>query len=117
MTFCYLENDPKNYDYFMRYAKGVKTRMSFFNIDNQIQIEEIQKHLEDNGYQKNDQQATIKWVQDHAKAFRKYLNTIKIIYLTLACSDKNMHNITLEEFFEQEKKLNNRKAYCLDTIL
>jgi hypothetical protein len=117
MDICYLEKDMKNYDYFQRYARSTGTQKEFFQIDNQIQAEEIHIHLKRHGYTCGDCGEVVEWVNKNGKTFRDFLNTNKIIYLVFKSSGHAMEKITLTEFFEKEEEINKKNKDCLEAIL
>jgi hypothetical protein len=114
MNFCYLEKDVKNYEYFKRYYKLKENCTEFFKLDNKIQFEEITKHIENHHGSPHNQNTAYEWIRENGEKFRHYINTLKIICLVFKCMNKT--DITQEEFFEMESRINNLKGSCLETI-
>jgi hypothetical protein len=114
MNFCYLEKDIKNYEYFKRYYELNDTCTEFLKLDNQIQVEEIKKHHRQRCLPQEINVVAYDWIRKNGEKFRHYINTIKIICLVFKCMDKT--DITQEEFFEMESRINNLKGSCLETI-
>lgn len=117
MNFCYLEKDRKTFEYFKEYLQYLDTsNKNCLYLDNKLQIIEMENHLNRNGYNSNDLEATIEWVKNNAEGFRSYLNTIKLVYIVWKCMGNNWENFNWESFVKIEDNINNLKSKCLDTI-
>jgi len=91
---CILEKDNKTYDYFKRYLailglddikSSLETSLKIENLpkkvfflDNMIQKEEIELHLEANKHILDQPAEALNWIEKNGKGFRNYLQTIKI---------------------------------------
>lgn len=75
--FCNLELDEKGFQLIVKYLKKCKQKEDFFIVDNGLQIKEIEAHMYRNWMDKN---AGYHWVEEHAKNFRRYLNSIKLLW-------------------------------------
>jgi hypothetical protein len=79
-----------------------------------IQYNAIREYLLNHGFDKDDNFETARWIKKNAKAFRDYLNTIKLVYIIWYCSNKKYGIISWEEFCMISDKLMETKEYCLD---
>jgi len=117
MPFCVLEKDRKTFHYFKQYVQFLESEhKTCLIVDNEIQAQEIRNHLASNGFSSDNHQEGINWIKNNGKAFRDYLNSIKIVYLIWKCMGNRWTDITWEEFLELEEKVNSLKPVCLDTI-
>lgn len=113
--FCILEKDIKTFTLFQRYIDCFENDRSSIELDNRIQAEELRLHLEMNHLSPGDTSAKLDWISNHGKAFRDYLNTIKLIYFV--CRVTNLDPKTLDEGrFAQLEETVNRERTCLETI-
>ena len=103
--FCTLEKDNKTFNYFKEYLFYLDSN-SILYIDNKIQHNEIINHLKNNGYSDSDTYEITKWINKNAKNFRKYLNTIKLIFIIIKCSNININDLSFEQFCKIEDKIN-----------
>jgi hypothetical protein len=122
--FCFVENEPKAFDIVKQYnlrAKACLTEMDklrvFHQLDNEIQAKEIEAHLYINHIPEIDGPLEqVRWTSSYGHAFRIYLNTLKIIYISLiatGCCD--IDTMTFEEFCKFKEAINKNKA-LLDII-
>jgi hypothetical protein len=116
MRFCVLENDRKTFEYANRYAECFAEGRSCMELDNAIQADEVSAHMWTNQIPPANQEEKIRWVLEHGREFRQYLNTIKLIYVVWTASGRSWDEMTFEEFQKIEHRINNIKETCLDTI-
>lgn len=117
LKFCKLSHDEKTFNYFKNYVECLEKKdRSFFNVDQEIQEEEIRNHLIFKGFLDGNEEEGIRWIEEYGKSFRNYLNTIKLVYLVWHCMEKPWILITWEEFCHLEDKINEVKDICLDKI-
>jgi hypothetical protein len=122
MPFCILERDRKTFEYFKKYVEFLETEnQTCLILDNKIQAKEIEDHLRLNGINsagidEKKREEISKWIVDHAKPFRDYLNSIKLVYVVWKCMGNSWKNISWEDFITIEDNLNQLKGNCLDTI-
>lgn len=116
MQFCTLESDEKTFEYANRYAECFERGASCLELDNSIQADEIAAHMWVNHIPQSDQGAKIRWIMEHGKEFRQYLNTIKLIYVVWTASGRSWSELSFEEFQKIEQRINGIKRTCLDTI-
>lgn len=116
MQFCVLEDDTKTFEYANRYAECFEKNESCLDLDNSIQADEIATHMWVNRIPPGDQGAKVRWIMEHGKEFRQYLNTIKLIYVVWTASGRSWGEMSFEEFRRIERRINGIKETCLDTI-
>ena len=117
MAFCILDNDKKTFEYFKKYVQFLENEDDTCHIlDNRIQIDEIRDHLYRHGKDENHKDEIDRWIDENARPFREYLNTIKLVYVVWKCMGKEWQNIEFDEFNAIEETLNKLKHKCLDTI-
>jgi len=119
--FCRILKERKDYNYFKFYCNIVEEEKSVSDrcqkLDYEIQGKELLKHLEKNKDLIHDRAIEeIDWVCKNAKNFRMYLNTLKLVYVILDCENKDMKNVSWEEFCEVCEKINQLKSSYLDNI-
>lgn len=115
MMFCVLEKDPKTYEYFRRCAQHilVNDADNLARLDAELQSREIMTHLEVNGIPQANTDEKIRWIQDHSKGFRAYLNTIK--FAAMVWCTTNQREPIWDEFCAVADQIASKKA-CLDNI-
>lgn len=113
--FCILEKDTKTFTLFQRYILCFEHGHSSLELDNSIQAEELRLHLEMNGLGADNTAAKLDWISTHGKAFRDYLNTIKLVYFVCKVSNMDPRTMTEGEFASLEERVNLERA-CLSTI-
>lgn len=117
MSFCILDKDIKTFEYFKKYVQFLETEDNTCHIlDNRIQADEIREHLRRNGMDESHKEEIDRWIDENARPFREYLNTIKLVYVVWKCMGKDWDNIGFDEFHAIEENLNRIKNKCLDTI-
>lgn len=104
--FCILEQDDKTFCYLKRYLDAGNNTYKVFQLDNIIQREEIEVHLNINNKNNLDAGEMLEWVKRYSPQFREYINTIKLLAMLFMIEGKNSSNITYEEYIEKEKSLN-----------
>ena len=128
--FCFLENDIKTFEYTKRYIKTLLkislNKEDIFNLDNEIQSEEIQLHLNRLQIPEWDINKIllekIKWTEINSKPFRIYLNSIKMIALISITFHNCCNNCEITQEYTQEKynkivrNINEFKLNLIDTI-
>ncbi|MFA5617492.1 MAG: hypothetical protein WDK95_11650 [Syntrophorhabdaceae bacterium] len=112
--FCYLEHDQKTFEYLKTYFE--KKDIDLGKVDIKIQEQEIKDHLKRNGKCESDNREICDWIDNNAKNFRQYLNTIKIIFLVCKISGFELKDVTWEVFCRLEDKVNNLKDNVLEKI-
>lgn len=75
--FCALELDEKGFNLILEYIEKCKMQEDFFRLDAKIQLREIEAHVYRHWMDKN---ADLHWIEEHAKKFRRYLNSIKVLW-------------------------------------
>lgn len=112
--FSELEADEKTFTYATKYLEYYSSEGSpKENLDNQITIQELRWHTRQQpGYT---QEEVAAWIVKNGKAFRAYLNTIKLIVLIHSCNSGTAP-LTWERFLEIREALNRMKARILDSI-
>jgi len=113
--FCILEKDLKTYAYFRRYVACFENRDSCLEVDNHIQAEELAEHIHRNSLHHEDTPAKLHWISCHGKAFREYLNTIKLVYVLCKANGKDPAALSESEFAQLEDAINQQR-YCLQSI-
>jgi len=117
MTFCKLEKDGKTYEYVKKYIIWYMHHQDkdFFELDAQVQAEELKKHLENNNFE-NKNQEILEWIKKYSEKFRMYLNTIKIVFAIWHCTgDTRVPN--WEQFCNIVERVDEIKESCLDSIM
>lgn len=122
--FCDIPIDLKTYQYIQRYIDYIENKhINIEELDNKIQIEEIKFHLQmTHCPDEVANQEAINWIQKHAKGFRLYLNSIKLIaliYVTrhLECDIKcEFKKFTFEMFEKTAKDLNILQIIVLNSF-
>jgi len=116
--FCIIENEQKAFDIVKLYY--IKTHGSsendqlkiLHNLDNEIQFHEISTHCYLNGTPEHERlQEHINWINAYGASFRSYLNTLKILFLTLDAAHTNFEDLTFEEFCKIKDRINDHKAF------
>lgn len=113
--FCILEDDEKTFCLLKKFITCFKQQKDILNLEINLQTKEIKEHLYNNGINENDTDEKIKWVNKYGKAFRDYLNTIKIASL-IWITNNYKKEFTKKEFQILLKNINDNKDSCLDTI-
>lgn len=113
--FCILEKDIKTFTLFQRYIDCFESASSSTAFDNRIQAEELRLHLEINHLSKSDTAAKLEWISTHGKAFREYLNTIKLVFFVCRVTGTDPRSLDEEGFATLEETVN-RERNCLETI-
>ena len=117
MSFCILESDQKTFEYFKKYVEFLETEENTCHIlDNRIQADEIRDHLKRHGMDENHKEEIDRWIDENARPFREYLNTIKLVYVVWKCMGNVWHSIQWNDFNRIQENLNKIKDKCLDTI-
>lgn len=117
MNFCYLEKDPKTFEYFKEYLSFLEEKNgTCLSLDNDIQLREMRQHLDRNGLTEDNCDAIIDWVKNNGENFRNYLNSIKIAYVVWKCMGYKWDELDWNNFCDLEEKINGLKNRCLDTI-
>lgn len=93
--FCKLDLDEKGFKILVKYLNTCKQNTDFFITDNETQAKEIEIHVFRNWMDKN---AGVHWVEEYGAAFRKYLNTIKLLWAAHVLEYGNDTNFTHEEY-------------------
>ena len=101
--FCNLEKDEKGFQILTEYLEKCRTKDDIFIADNKIQIKECEVHMYRNWLDKN---ADLHWVEEYAEAFRRYLNSLKILWAAHVLEHGNDKEFTYEEYC---KLINNWK--------
>jgi len=117
--FCFIEDEQKAFEIVKLYyektinIKNEKDQLKeLHNIDNQIQAKEINNHIYLNRIPEAECcDEKIHWINCYAHSFRSYLNTLKIIFITLYTSDTNFENLSFEDFCLLKNKINKNKAF------
>lgn len=122
MAFCILEKDKKTFEYFKQYVRYLEHEdNTCLILDNLLQKNEIQMHLELNGVDaaqlsERKKNEISDWIEKNAQPFRDYLNTIKLVYVVWKCMGRDWKNISWDDYITIGERLNQLKANCLDTI-
>ena len=118
--FCILEKDIKTFTIFQRYIRcfeenGSESAEVSLELDNRIQAEELRVHLEINHLSPNNTAAKLEWISTHGKAFRDYLNTIKLVYFVCKVTGVDPRSLNEDGFAALEETVNRERA-CLSSI-
>lgn len=117
MTFCNLEKDEKTFDYVKEYILwfAQHNNKGFLNLDTNLQLHEIQHHLELNPNDDKNKEI-LSWISRYSKEFRIYLNTIKIVFAVWYCSG---HESIMDwaDFCLIIDRLDEIKGVCLDEVM
>ena len=117
--FCQLEDDQKTFEYIRHYIQQWREHRSLGNTDNRLTAQEIEWHIThlpshpENGERREEM---LRWIHQNGKAFRAYLNTIKLVFVVYYCSGNDWKDITWDQFRDIRNKLNHIKDPVLDTI-
>jgi hypothetical protein len=128
MNICQLNTDEKTYNYFLYYAKLIEDEIishsvfnvdrGLFNIDMRVQKEKIEEHLYLNGFDKSHVECSLDWVNNYAKSFRTWLNTLKLVYIVCKCvsavQKKSICEITYDDFQVVECTMNDLNGNLLE---
>lgn len=98
--FCNIELDEKTFDLITKYMEKCDSEDDVFVIDNNAQVKEIEQHVYRNWMDKH---AAVHWVQDYAKNYRIYLNSIKILWAAHVLVHGKDKEFTYTEFVEIQK--------------
>lgn len=116
-SFCYLDDDHKTIELLKMYHNKLNNcceddQITIINsLDNEIQSREIHDHLWCNCIQEHSRlEAQIDWIKNHAKPFRSYLNSIKVLYLSLKVKQINIHEMTHDDFMKVKNEINKNKG-------
>jgi len=117
MKFCRLEKDEKSYRLVLLYMEHfLQNREHCLKLDNTIQWEEIQNHLNRNGLNKDNYEEIQRWITQYSASFRSYLNTLKLAAVSLISAGYQPCNMSWECYCSAGDRLNGLKEYCLDSI-
>jgi len=124
ISFSFLETDIKTFNYVQRYLEYIEKNNndSILKLDNLLQIEEIEKHLELNNIQgkKERNLESINWIKKYGEKFRIYLNSIKLITLIFLEKRNNCkkncerNKITFEVFCDIVKVIDSNSELISD---
>lgn len=103
IMYCSLDLDQKTFEYIHRYMANCHSPNDFFQMDNDLQLEEIQKHLELNHNFTTEEQ--LEWVKNYSKGFREYINTMKLVWASWLLLGKCEEDFTFEEFAKIKERL------------
>ena len=117
--FCIIENEQKAFEIVKAYNKRTlecKTEdcklKALHNLDNEIQSKEIETHILIN---KIPEEGVIfnqlQWVEKYGESFRSYLNTLKIIFVSLKAKNTDFNSLDFEDFCLFKDRINNNKAF------
>ena len=116
--FCFIEDEEKAFEIVKLYYEKTKNvddedKLNILhNLDNQIQVKEINTHIYLNKIpEAKCLDEKIHWIDCYASPFRSYLNTLKIIFLTLYTSGINFENLSFKEFCLLKDKINKNRAF------
>lgn len=116
--FCIIEDEEKAFEIVKLYYEKTKNvndeeKLNILhNLDNQIQVKEINTHIYLNKIpEAKCLDEKIHWIDCYASPFRSYLNTLKIIFLTLYINGVDFENLTFKEFCLLKNKINKNRAF------
>lgn len=116
--FCFIEDEEKAFEIVKLYYEKTKNvddedKLNILhNLDNQIQVKEINTHIYLNKIpEAKCLDEKMRWIDCYASPFRSYLNTLKIIFLTLYTSGVNFENLSFKEFCLLKDKINKNRAF------
>ena len=117
--FCIIENEQKAFDIVKLYHQRTHTINREYEqvkilheLDNEIQAQEINIHLYLNRVPDYDcTKEQIRWITCYGASFRSYLNTLKILFLTLDAANTDFDTLTFEEFCKIKDRINEHKAF------
>jgi len=89
MIFCPLEKNDKNYTYVRLYYKAILENTPPMVIDSRIQKNEIEEYLFLNSLSPDNQKAIDEWIRNNSSSFRCYLNSLKMLALSLYFMNHN----------------------------
>ncbi len=98
--FCEIELDEKTFGLVCEYLEFCVDDKASHRIDMGVQQKEMQNHIYRNWMDDN---AGVHWVEEHAKNFRIYLNTIKILWSAHVLVKGKDTEFTFDEFKHMQK--------------
>ncbi len=120
-TFSLLEKDDKTYNYVKQYYKVIKEGHSPMIVDAYIQKNEIERHLCLKCVDPDDQKSICEWIQCYSSSFRSYLNSLKMLALSIFFMNKYQslipaETLSFELFCRAVNIWNERKEEVVDSI-
>ncbi len=109
--FCVLEKDEKTYRLLKLMIATIRENRieSLVKLDNVLQKDEIRTHLYLNRFPENDRAEMLRWIEQHGRGFRTYLNTMKVAAMMWTWAEDG-RELSWEDFRRLADRVNSTKA-------